>query len=395
MVNESIPEDLIHAAFFFVDIVGLSNPILSTETQRTKIKQLNSMIYDCETFINTEQNDVFILPTGDGMLIGFKDGLEQPLSLAIELHAKLKKYNQEVLDTEKIETRIGCNIGHIFIVKDIFGNVNLWGPGAILARRVMDLGNENHILLPSTMVNDLFEISDKYKPVIHPIHNFTIKHDGELLLYSAYDENFGNKIPPKSSKSNNDKPAVKQISMCQKMIFNIKLKDFENTNLIEYERIYDLVNHSEEPLYEIQIQIMTHTKLNVEDLNIRALDESGEKLEITKISSPSDFSKNLTIKLNRPVFHNDSGQLVKVIYEKNEKTNFFQHRFLIDANNFELNFITPHDFPNKQPNLFYIDNNDNKSLIDISSNVSKGMSSVITWQKHDKVNLNDIIRLEY
>ena len=153
------------AAFFFIDIVGLSDPILSTETQRKKIISLNSLIGDCETFSQTPKSDLFILPTGDGMLVGFKDGLEQPISLAIELHAKLKEYNQHVSDTEKITTRIGCNIGHIFFVKDLFDNVNLWGPGAILSRRVMDLGNENHILLPSNMVDDLFEISDEYEKI--------------------------------------------------------------------------------------------------------------------------------------------------------------------------------------------------------------------------------------
>ena len=394
-MNNSIPDDLIHAAFFFIDIVGLSNPILSTETQRTKIKELNSMIYSCKTFTTTPKDDLFILPTGDGMLIGFKEGLEEPLSLAIELHEKLKNYNQQVPDTEKIGTRIGCNIGHIFIVKDLFGNINLWGPGAILARRVMDLGDEGHILLSSNMVNDLLELSDKYKSTIHLIHNFTIKHDDDLLLYSLYDENFGNENSPKSSKTNNEKPFLKQDSMCQKMIFNIKLKDFENTGLAVYERIYDLVNHSVEPIYQIQIEIMTHTKINVEDLKIKAHDESGEELEIIKISSPSDFSKNLTIKLNRPIFQNANGQLLKIIYEKSEQTNFFQHRFLIDADIFELNFITPYNFPNKSPSFFFIDNKNNKTLVDVSTKISKGMSHVTTWQKNDKININDIIRLEY
>jgi len=394
-LNASVPEDLIHAAFFFIDIVGLSNPILSTETQRTKIKQLNSMIYDCETFTKTPKNDLFILPTGDGMLIGFKEGLEQPLSLAIELHAKLKNYNQQVPDTEKISTRIGCNTGHIFVVKDLFGNVNLWGPGAILARRVMDLGSENHILLPSNMVDDLFELSDKYKSVIHLIHNFTIKHDGQILLYSAHNENFGNDIPPKSSKPIIHKSISQQNSMCRKMIFNIKLKDFKKTNLTVYERIYDFVNNSQEPIYDIQIQIMTHTKVNVEDLKIRALDESDKKLEIPQVSSPSDFSKNLTIKLNHPLFSNSKGQIVKVIYEKNESTNFFQHRFLMDTDNFELNLITPYDFPNKQPQFFLIDNYNNKTLVNLSTKISNGASHVTTWQTNDKVNIHDIIRLEY
>jgi hypothetical protein len=246
-LSHNIPEDLIHAAFFFIDIVGLSDPILSTETQRTKIIKLNAMIHDCKTLTKTPESELHILPTGDGMLIGFEGGLEQPISLSIELHAKLKRYNQQVPDTEKIATRIGCNIGHIFVVKDLFGNVNLWGPGAILARRVMDMGNENHILLPSTMANDLFEISEEYENIIHPIHNFTIKHDGELLVYSVYDKDFGNKISqtsPTNSKQKISSTLSKHDSICQKIIFNIKVRDFEKTNLTQYERIYDFVNHS-------------------------------------------------------------------------------------------------------------------------------------------------------
>jgi len=394
-LNNHIPDDLIHAAFFFIDIVGLSDPILSTETQRTKIKQLNSMIYGCKAFTATPKSDLFILPTGDGMLIGFKGGLEQPISIAIELHAQLKIYNQQVPDTEKIATRIGCNIGHIFVVKDLFDNVNLWGPGAILARRVMDLGNEDHILLPSTMVNDLFEISDEYKSIIHPIHNFTIKHDDELLVYSVYGKDFGNKTSPKNSKQIIAPTISKHDSLCQKIIFNIKVKDFEKTNLTEYERIYDFVNNSADPIYDMKMEIMTHTKLDVDDLNIRAFDENNEELEITKIASISDFTKKLTIKLNRPVFRGSAGRLVKVIYEKRESSNFFQHRFLIETDNFELNFITPYNFPNKQPKFFFIDNDNNKTLVSESKKISKGMSSVTTWQKNDKIYLNDIIRLEY
>ena len=65
-------DDLIYAAFFFIDIVGLSNPVLSTETQRKKIKVLNELIYSCKNFSGSDKEKVMILPTGDGMLIGFK-----------------------------------------------------------------------------------------------------------------------------------------------------------------------------------------------------------------------------------------------------------------------------------------------------------------------------------
>jgi len=177
-MNEEIPDDLIHAAFFFVDIVGLSNPTLSTETQRTKIKVLNDNIYNCKTFLDTPKENISILPTGDGMLIGFEGGLEQPIKLAVELHEKLANYNNHASSTEKIGIRIGCNIGYIFVVKDVFGYINLWGPGAILARRVIDLGDENHILLSSSMSEDLIELSEEYNKILHPIHNY------EILLFS-------------------------------------------------------------------------------------------------------------------------------------------------------------------------------------------------------------------
>ncbi len=394
-MNDKVPEDLIYAAFFFIDIVGLSNPILSTATQRTKIKKLNLMIGDCKTFNQTPKSDLFILPTGDGMLIGFKDGLEQPISLAIELHARLRIYNQQVPDTEKIATRIGCNIGHIFVVKDLYDNVNLWGPGAILARRVMDMGNESHILLPSNMADDLLEMSDEYKNIIHPIHNFKIKHNEELLVYSVYGQDFGNKILPKKSNQTSALNTSNHDSLCQKIIFNIKVTDFEKTNLTKYERIYNFVNNSIEPIYDIQIEIMTHTEHDVKDLNIRALDENDEKLEITKIFAPSEFSKQLTVKLNQPIFRGGKERLVKILYEKRESSKFFQHRFLIDTDNFELNFLTPPNFPNKQPKFFFIDNNNNKTLVSESKKIFRGQSYVTTWQKNDKISLNDIIRLEY
>ena len=394
-MSNNIPEDLIHAAFFFIDIVGLSDPILSTETQRTKILKLNSMIHDCKTLTETPKSELRILPTGDGMLIGFEGGLEQPISLSIELHAKLKRYNQQVPDTEKIATRIGCNIGHIFVVKDLFGNVNLWGPGAILARRVMDMGEENHILLPSTMANDLFEISEEYKNIVHPIHNFTIKHDGELLVYSVYGKDFGNKASPANSKQKITSTISKHDSMCQKIIFNIKVRDFEKTNLTQYERIYDFVNHSSEPIYEMDVEIMTHTKLDVKDLNIRAFDENDDELEITKISSASEFSKKATVKFNRPVFRGSEGRIAKVIYDKKEPSNFFQHRFLLETDNFELNFTTPFNFSNKQPKFFFIDKNNNKTLVSESKKISFGRSYVTTWNKNNKIFHNDIIRLEY
>ena len=81
-----IPDNLVHASFFFIDIVGLSSPDMSTNTQTQKIKVLNKTISECKVFQNIPKDQKLVLPTGDGMAIGFLTGLEHPLNLAREVH---------------------------------------------------------------------------------------------------------------------------------------------------------------------------------------------------------------------------------------------------------------------------------------------------------------------
>ena len=79
---------LIYANFFFTDIVGLSDPRLSTKTQIKKIEMLNKLIKECIAFKTTSKDSLLVLPTGDGMVIGFFQSPELPLNLSIELHKK-------------------------------------------------------------------------------------------------------------------------------------------------------------------------------------------------------------------------------------------------------------------------------------------------------------------
>ena len=190
-----IPDDLFHASFFFIDIVGLSKPGLSTQTQAKKIKFLNKCIQECPTFASNHSEKI-IQSTGDGMLIAFIDGLEEPVKLAIDFHKKLQEYNQQSEPNDRLGVRIGCNIGTVFAVEDIHGNVSMWGPGVIIARRVMDLGESGHILISSNLAEKLKQISREYEKIIHPIQDYTIKHEESLLLFSIFGEGFGNPNPP-------------------------------------------------------------------------------------------------------------------------------------------------------------------------------------------------------
>jgi archaellum biogenesis ATPase FlaH len=194
-ISDLGPSSVINANFFFIDIVGLSSPTLSVRKQIEKIEILNNFIISSEIF--QKNIDKKILPTGDGMAIGFTSNPEAPLNLSMQLHARLKKHNIGKDDESSLAVRIGIASGPVFIVNDANNNQNIWGPGIIFARRVMDIGDNNHILIDGGLAQSLITLDDKYKDIIHYIGDYQIKHGQIIKLYSAYQENkFGNKDIP-------------------------------------------------------------------------------------------------------------------------------------------------------------------------------------------------------
>ena len=192
-----LPEGVISANFFFIDIVGLSDPSLSVRKQMEKIERLNNLINSCDAFKKITEKKI-ILPTGDGMAIGFMLNPELPLQLSIQLHKELDKYNHSKKTSEEdiLGVRIGLATGPVFIVSDINNNQNIWGPGIILARRVMDLGDSGHILIADILAEQLIALKDEYRVMINPVGNYQIKHGQTVKMYSAYSQEFGNPDPP-------------------------------------------------------------------------------------------------------------------------------------------------------------------------------------------------------
>jgi class 3 adenylate cyclase len=192
-----LPEGVISANFFFIDIVGLSDPSLSVRKQIEKIERLNNLIYSCDAFKKITEKKI-ILPTGDGMAIGFMLNPELPLQLSIQLHKELDRYNhsKKISEEDILGVRIGLATGPVFIVSDINNNQNIWGPGIILARRVMDLGDSGHILIADILAEQLIALKDEYRAMINPVGNYQIKHGQTIKMYSAYSQEFGNPDPP-------------------------------------------------------------------------------------------------------------------------------------------------------------------------------------------------------
>jgi KaiC/GvpD/RAD55 family RecA-like ATPase len=191
-----LPSEVVNVNFFFIDIVSLSDPSLSVKKQMQKIAILNKMIGSCQAYERTPKDKKIILPTGDGMAIGFLLNPELPFQLSVQLHRKLRAYNRSKVNEETIGVRIGLGSGPVFVVNDIRDNQNVWGPGIILARRVMDIGDNFHILLADRLAEELIALTDEYKSAIRPITDVRIKHGQRIKLYSAFSDDFGNPESP-------------------------------------------------------------------------------------------------------------------------------------------------------------------------------------------------------
>ena len=345
--DKKIPLNLIYAHFFFVDIVGLSDPVISVKKQIKKIEALNTLISSCEVFKNTEKSLRLVLPTGDGMAIGFLQGPELPLMLATEIHKKLNAYNKGKSPEETLRIRIGMNDGPVFVVNDVDGNQNVWGPGIIMARRVMDIGDDGHILLSTRMAETLRELSDEYKQLIKPQHDYTIKHGLNMFLYSAYGNGIGNpKMPTKNlyqrSKMSREIRRLQLTTVYNNIDVALTIKD-PKTMLTHHKRIYSIENISDEPIHTVLHGIATDVSKSFLDLNIITSDETGRELKITSINFDKEYQKEFTTSFNTPIYKGEKGRSYTLEYDVEEPERYFENYFSINCRKYTMSLIYPSD----------------------------------------------------
>jgi hypothetical protein len=392
-----VPKDLIHAAFFFVDIVGLSDPSMSTSTQTVKIKMLNKFIKESNVLKNSLPQELIMMPTGDGMFIGFIDGLEQPLKLAIEVQEKIIEYNKDksTKSFEILEVRIGCHVGNVFLVEDVSGTQNVWGPGIIMARRVMDLGDAGHILMTSEMAEEVIEINEEYVKTIFPLHDYEIKHGQTILLYSMFSEMIGNPKRPKKgfiekSKFRQALHEMKNDVRHTKVKLRYVLEDFK-TNAIHHERNYQLINKIDEPIYSLINGIMTNDASSFNEIKLSVFDKNQQKMKIIGINVDTNHSKEFTFKLNAPIFSGAEGEYT-ISYNTIESQRTLENCFFIDSDELDVSFEfqTQHGL---DPKIYYKKNNENEMILERTVKRKNSITQVL-WVKKEIHSL-DSIRLEW
>jgi len=329
--------------WFFTDIVAGSNPTIPTKDQVRKIVVLNELITRTSAFSNRDPQSTVILPTGDGMAIGFADSPEKPLRMAIEVHKFLNKYNENKRGKEKLLLRIGIDMGPVYVVKDLNGKDNVWGPGIIMTRRVMDSAGDMQILISERIANDVKVLSPEYNEIIHPIGEYVIKHGETLKLYNVYGEGFGNKVILRKNKVQKIS-LEKSIRNVNNFAFNkidviIEIKNLD-TMMARHAWVWEVVNVSKEPKDQIFYYLDGDTPRDFADMNVTITDDLGNNLEILSVNVNKPYHKEFIVQMRRPIKPKQKRTL-RMEYDWEEPLRTYFYRFASNCKKFRYSCTVP------------------------------------------------------
>lgn len=330
--------------WFFTDIISSSDPTIQVKNQIRKITLLNAFIQKINIFQEMDRGSAYVQPTGDGMAIGFSDSPESPLLLAIKLHRLLHKYNKKKREKDKIHIRIGIDTGPVYFIKDIDGNDTVWGPGIIMARRVMDLCGQDQIFASRRIGDDISKLSPQYSTIMHKIGDYSIKHGEQLLIYNIYGKDFGNKFAPKKSKV--IQKAIQQdiLQTTPKFEFNRVelLLDVTDTKdmMTHHTWIWDVKNITKEPLSQIFYDIGGDIPKDIRDLNISIRDEEQNPIEIISLDVNKGHEKRFNARLDRPIKRNQK-RILTLEYDWEEPYRVFEYFFSAKCKSFRYEFTAP------------------------------------------------------
>jgi len=186
-VKKEIELEIAHV--LFLDIVGYSK--LSVNEQHARVEELNEIVRLCEQFRKAEAASRLLkIPTGDGMALVFYKSPEEPAQCAVEISRALK-------DNARLQVRMGIHSGPVSGVVDVNERTNVAGGGINTAQRVMDCGDSGHILLSRHVAEDLAEY-ERWRPFLHDIGTFELKHGVPVSVSNLYSDEVGNaKLPTK------------------------------------------------------------------------------------------------------------------------------------------------------------------------------------------------------
>jgi class 3 adenylate cyclase len=186
MATEPDPK-LDFAHVLYVDLVGYSKLLM--EQQASLIRELQEIVQATPAYQKASQSDDLIgLPTGDGMALAFFGSPTAPAECAVEIA-------QSVRGRPHISLRMGIHSGGVYHVSDINANLNVSGGGINIAQRVMDCGDDGHILISRTVAELLAQLT-RWTAHLTDLGDVEVKHGVRVHLYNLHSDDFGNAETP-------------------------------------------------------------------------------------------------------------------------------------------------------------------------------------------------------
>src|SRR5919108_1041859 len=186
----------------FIDIVGYTK--LMIHEQLEHLEKLREIARATPTFrAEQEAGKLMRLPTGDGGALVFRTNPEAAVNCAVEIARELKKHPE-------LRVRMGIHSGPVKEVTDLSEQGNIAGAGINLAQRVMDCGDAGHILVSKRVADDLEQYA-QWRPLLHDLGSFEVKHGVSLALFNLYSDEIGNpKCPTKLAGETGNKEKIEK-----------------------------------------------------------------------------------------------------------------------------------------------------------------------------------------
>lgn len=328
--------------WFFADIVASSQDEVATKDQARKIIVLNSLIAMTKTFLLKDSKRK-ILPTGDGVAIGFTESPESPLSLARELHKLLQRYNATKKEEEKIRIRIGLDSGPVYLFDDLNQNENVWGPGIIMARRAMDLGDAMHIIATDNYANSVRNLKEEYKKFFVELGYFDTKHK-KILIYNVVGEGFGNKKIPSDPSRPSDSPEDPGGKIPFRFVYNnIKVElhvENQRTWMTHHVLTWNFTNISKDDMGSLSYSIDGDKPRPFRELNLMVTDQRGIEQELMTLDVNKPEHKEFHFKLNKLVPPGKQG-FARIEYDWQEPNRYYYYSFASQCKNFQFLVTVP------------------------------------------------------
>jgi TolB-like protein/class 3 adenylate cyclase/Flp pilus assembly protein TadD len=170
-----------------IDVVGYSKLLIHDQTR--VMAELTGVVQESTRFrVAQAAGKLISLPTGDGMILVFFGDPEAAMECALEISFDLKK-------KPKIRVRMGIHSGPVNRVADINQAQNVAGAGIDLAQRVMDCGDEGHILLSRRVAYDLAPLP-RWSEHLYELGDCEIKHTQKISLVNFHNGQAGNPETP-------------------------------------------------------------------------------------------------------------------------------------------------------------------------------------------------------